>query len=219
MFKKFRKKVIHSQMMVDLREYTPEALSNIKLIKAVGTVILPENPGAEFMFAFSKIKCEAVGTILRLPIGAQIYTVNGVQVVSNLSAPEGSVCKINGIAVLTKPQKRNVKYIVNGLLLKNKGVDVECIATNGLSFEMAFDEDKVKIFSNSVEIDSSFIRNAEENTLIVAGNKIEIAEDVTEQEVIDKNIRFFAGNSVICSKNIKGCVQNRACVGNKVIAK
>ncbi len=219
MFKRFRKKAIHSQMMVDLREYTPEALSNIKLIEAVGTVILPESPSAEFMLAFSKIKCEAVGTVLHLPLGAKIYTVNGVQVVSNLSAPEGSVCKINGIAVLTKPQEKNVKYIVNGLLLKNKGVDIECIATNGLSFEMEFDEDKVKIFSGRVEIDSSFIRNAEKNTLIVAGSKIEIADDVTEQDINDKNIRFFAGNSVICSKEIKGCVQNRACVGNKVVAK
>ena len=46
---------------------------------------------------------------------------------------------------------------------------------------MDFDEGKVKMFSNCVDIDSSFIRNAETDTLIVASNSIEIAGDFTDE--------------------------------------
>ena len=53
MFKNIFKKTIKAQAMVDLRGYTEEALSNIKEIKTVGMLILPENPDSKFIEAFS----------------------------------------------------------------------------------------------------------------------------------------------------------------------
>lgn len=54
-----RKQVISARSVLDLRDYTPEALREIKSIEAVATLILPENPSPEFMEAFSKIHLEA----------------------------------------------------------------------------------------------------------------------------------------------------------------
>ena len=89
---------------------------------------------------------------------------------------------------------------------------------NGLIFEMDFDENKVKLFTNRIEIDSSFIRNVEEGTLIASGDTITLLEDITEEIIIEKNVQFFAGNMIKCGKNIKGCVQARSCVGNKIVS-
>lgn len=220
MFKKFKMKTIHSQSVVDLRGYTPKALENIKRIEAVSLLLLPEKPSEEFMEAFSKITCDAVADTLYVSPETQIYSINGIQRISKLSAPEGCICRINGIAIVGNVEENsNVQYFVNGILLIKKGVNIKCVKANGLIFEMDFDEDKVKVFTNCVDIDSSFVRNAETDTLIVASNSIEIAADVTEQELSEKNIRFFAANKVICSKEIKGCIQNRACAGNKIIAR
>lgn len=50
-----RKQTIQAQTLLDLRDYTPQALENIKAIQAVALLILPENPTSEFIEAFSKI--------------------------------------------------------------------------------------------------------------------------------------------------------------------
>ena len=67
-----KKQAIHAQAVVDLRDYTPQALSNIKVIEAVALLILPENPSNEFIEAFSKIKLDAVGFKLNLPSDKKI---------------------------------------------------------------------------------------------------------------------------------------------------
>ncbi len=81
MFKNiFRKKqAIHAQSVVDLRDYTPEALSNIKVIEAVALLILPENPTSEFIEAYSKIHLDAVAMTLNLSNDKKIAMYNNIQ--------------------------------------------------------------------------------------------------------------------------------------------
>ena len=79
-------------------------------------------------------------------------------------------------------------------------------------------ENDLKFFSNKIDIDLSFIRNIKENSLIASADTITIAADVTEEAIIEKSIRFFAANKIICNRAIKGCVQARACVANKIIS-
>lgn len=217
-----RKQAIHAQSVVDLRDYTPQALNNIKTIEAVALLILPENPSDEFIEAFSKIKLEAVGFILNLPNNKKIAMFNGVTSLSSINLTDDTVGVFNGIVVLGKViENENAQYIVNGIMLKKLGLqhNGKCLMENGLIFEMDFDENKVKLFSNKVEIDLSFIRNVQDGTLIACGNTMTLADDITEEAIIEKNIQFFAGNSINCSKHVKGCVQARACVGNKIVSK
>lgn len=216
-----KKQAIHAQAVVDLRDYTPQALSNIKVIEAVALLILPENPTPEFVETFSKIQLDAVALTLNLSNDKKIAMFNGVTSLSSISLADNTVGVFNGIVIMGHAiENENVQYIVNGIILKKIGLqhNGKCLMENGLIFEMDFDENKVKLFTNKIDIDSSFIRNVEEGTLIASGDTITLLEDITEEIIIEKNIQFFAGNMIKCGKSIKGCVQARSCVGNKIIS-
>ncbi len=215
-----KKQAIHAQAVVDLRDYTPQALSNIKVIEAVALLILPENPSSEFIEAFSKIELSAVGFKLNLPSNKKIAMFNGVTSLSNVKLADNTVGVFNGIVIVGQMiENENAQYIVNGIVLKKIGLqnNSQCLLENGLIFEMDFDENKVKLFSNKIEIDASFIRNVQDGTLIAAGDTIIFNDDISEEIIIEKNLQFFAGNIIKCNKNIKGCVQARSCVGNKIV--
>lgn len=216
-----KKQSIHAQSVVDLRDYTPQALSNIKVIEAVALLILPENPSNEFIEAFSKIKLDAVGFKLNLPSDKKIAMFNGVTSLSNVKLSDNTVGVFNGIVIVGHMiESENAQYIANGIVLKKIGLqnNGQCLMENGLIFEMDFDENKVKLFSNKIDIDASFIRNVQDGTLIAAGDTITFNNDVTEDIIVEKNLQFFAGNIIKCSKTIKGCVQARSCVGNKIVS-
>ena len=215
-----KKQSIHAQSVVDLRDYTPQALNNIKVIEAVALLILPEKPSSEFIEAFSKIKLEAIGFKLNLPGDKKIAMFNGVTSLSNVKLADNTVGVFNGIVIIGKMlENENAQYIVNGIVLKKIGLqnNSQCLMENGLIFEMDFNENKVKLFSNKIDIDASFVRNVQDGTLIAAGDTITFSNDVTEDAIMEKNIQFFAGNKIKCSKTIKGCVQARSCVGNKIV--
>lgn len=216
-----RKQSIHAQTVVDLREYTPQALSNINVIEAVALLILPENPSKEFIDAFSKIKLDAVGFRLNLPKDKKIAMFNGVTSLSSIKLADNTVGVFNGIVIVGKMiENENTQYIVNGIVLKKLGLqnNSQCLMENGLIFEMDFDENKVKLFSNKIDIDASFIRNVQDGTLIAAGDTITFNNDITEEMIVEKNLQFFAGNKIKCNKAIKGCIQARSCVGNKIVS-
>ena len=89
---------------------------------------------------------------------------------------------------------------------------------NGRSVELD-DEVTIKAYMNVVEIDSDTVRNFDNNTCVVAGNIIDIKNDVTEQMLTDKKITFAAGNKVECNKNISGYVKANSIAGNKITEK
>lgn len=223
MFKKLfnKKQIIEAQSVVDLRDYTPQALNNIKSINAVALLILPENPVNEFIEAFSKIKLDAVGFTLNLPNDKKVAMFNGVTSLSSVKLADNTVGVFNGIVIIGQMiENENSQYIVNGIVLKKLGLqnNGQCLMENGLIFEMDFDENKVKLFSNKIDIDASFIRNVQDGTLVAAGDTITFNNDVTEEIIVEKNLQFFAGNKIKCNKNVKGCIQARSCVGNKIVS-
>lgn len=215
-----RKQVISARSVLDLRDYTPEALREIKSIEAVATLILPENPSPEFMEAFSKIHLDAVGGQFNVAKDRKIVKINGVKFSSDISLPDNCFAIMNGIIILCSAIKgENIEYALNGIILKKKGIKNEgkCISENGIVYEIAFDEDKIKFFSNEVEVDASFIKNLEIGTLVAAGNSITISADVSEEMLIKNNIKFFAGNTIKCNKEIMGYVQANSIAGNKIV--
>lgn len=217
----FRKKqTIEAQTIVDLRHYTPQALNNIKAIEAVALLVLPENPDNNFINAFSKIKLDAVGFTLNLPKDKKIAVYNGVNYLSNICLTDDTLGVFNGIFIMTHEiENESAQYIINGIMLKKAGLlnNGKCLIENGLIFEMEFEESDLKFFSNNIDIDLSFIRNLQDNALIASGGTITLERDITEEIIIEKNIRFFSANMIKCDKKIKGCVQARACIANKIV--
>ena len=217
-----RKQIINAQPVLDLRDYTPEALKGIKSINAVAVLILPENPSPEFMEVFSKIPLNAVACQFNVAKERKIVTINGVKNSSDISLPDNCFAIMNGIIILGSAIKgENIEYALNGIILKKKGIqnEAKCVSENGIVYELDFDENKIKFFSNEIEVDADFIRNLEIGTLIAAGNIITISKDVTEEMIVNNDIKFFAGNSIKCSTEIKGCIQARSVVGNRIEVK
>ena len=216
LFKK--KKSISAVATLDLRQYTPEALNEIKSINAVALILLPENPSPEFVSAYAQIKKSAVAQELKLPADATVRAINGSSYLNNNSAATNSIYMVNGMLIAGMiDEEKNVSFIVNGTVIVKKGSAIRPISVNGELIEADFDENNVKIFQNRVEIDPGFIRCAEQGVFLVAGNRIIIDKDVTEDAIIEKDIHFVAGNKIVCSKELFGCIQNRAQVGNKII--
>ncbi len=212
-------KTINAVSMLDLRNYTPESLKKIKKINAAGIIILPENPSPEFMESFSNITIKASGSIISLPMDRKLVNYGGIQEIKNLKTEKNTCAYLHGIIVLSSTENKP-DCMFGGIVIKNKDADVNLIGgASGLVFETEFDANKVKIFTNTVVIDTDFIRNIEKDTFIVCGNCLEIAKDVDEEQIVEKNLKFFAGNTVECNKKILGCVRARAMVGNEITEK
>ncbi|MCH5191790.1 MAG: hypothetical protein J1F23_06450 [Oscillospiraceae bacterium] len=216
LFKK--KKSISAVPTLDLRQYTPEALNEIRSISAVALILLPKNPSPEFVSAYAQIKKSAVAQELNVSADATINSINGSAILNNNSAAPNSIYMVNGMLIAGMIEaERNVSVIVNGTVIVKKGSAIRPISVNGEVFETDFDENNIIMFDKKLEIDKNFIRCAKQGVFVVVDNKIIIDKDVTEDEIIEKDIRFAVGNKIICSKELFGCIQNRAHVGNKII--
>ena len=124
---------------------------------------------------------------------------------------------VNGIVILETVEKIP-DLCVNGLLLKRKKSCYEMTRMNGRSVEVE-DNVVIKPYPNTIEIDGNTVRSFDYNTLVAAGNNVDIDNNMTEQMLSDKKITFAAGNEVKCGKNILGYVKVNSTVGNKITEK
>lgn len=218
MFKKLKKKTIQAVATLDLRQYTPKALEGIDKIRAVTTIILPENPSAEFIEAYSKINKSAVANELHLPASGKICTVNGSAVINNETVSHDSIYMVNGLVLIGNiDESKRANFIVNGMLVKKKGSAVNIISANGAVVEADFDEHNIKMFDSQINIDMNFIRCVEKGVRIISDGKMFIEKNVTEEAIIEKDIYFIADSKVICCKEIMGCVLSRGIFDSKVM--
>ena len=124
---------------------------------------------------------------------------------------------VNGIVILETVEKIT-DLCVKVLLLKRKKSRYEMTRMNGRSVEVE-DNVVIKPYPNTIEIDGDTVRSFDYNTLVAAGNNVDIVDDVTEQMLSDKKITFAAGNEVKCGKSILGYVKVNSTVGNKITEK
>lgn len=213
------KKKIKAVPVLDLRNYTPKALSKIKSISAVALLLLPEKPSAEFMNEFSRIDVKAVALTVNAAPEKRIVTLNGANIVSGVEA-ENSICLCNGMTFVHSVNKsHNVEFVFNGIVIKQLGSEIKSLAANGRVVEWDFDSSKIKMHTGSLDVDLQFINNCEEGTVIGAVGSVSIGDDVKQEDIISRNIRFVAIDKVICGKDIYGCVAGRTVVVNKIEVK
>lgn len=211
------KKNIKAVSTLDLRNYTPKALSKIGSITACAIVLLPENPTPEFMEAFSKIKQTAVGFIINTDNKKTVSSFNGINIVSGNDINDNCVCLCNGVTFIHSTNHlNNAEFIFNGMVIKKSGSSYNCLTNNGSVVEWDYDETKIKKYIDSIDVDAMFLRNCEDDTVIASVNKINLADDITEEDIVSRNIRFVAVNEVVCNSSIYGCVASRSAVVNKV---
>lgn len=207
--------------ILDLRNYTPEALLNMGKYKAVGILVLPKEAPEGFMEAYAQVDITAVGTTIYTDKDKEFKTINGASVLSNSTMVfENCIYIINGMAVCAFDKTpENTEFLINGLLVKRKDVQINCIAVNGYTVEVDFDPDNFKFYDKGVVIDKSFINNLEKGTLIIASGDIDFNKNVTAEDIVEKDLRFLSSKDIKCKRNIFGIVQSRSSYRNRIVKK
>lgn len=210
------RKTIKNIAVLDLQNFTAEALRRIKKIDSCAIILISKNASEEWKNAYANIKIQNAAQIIET--AAHKHSVlNGVITLNDSNVTDDCIYIINGIAVLETVEKVP-DLCVNGIIIKRKKARYNMSMLNGRSLELG-DEVTIKAYTNVIEIDSSTVRNFDNNTCVVAGNIIDIKNDVTEQMLADKKITFAASNKVECNKNISGYVKANSIAGNKIAEK
>ncbi len=193
---------IINQPTVDLRGFTPEALKKIKSITNVASVLLPENMPDGFSEAYMQIKKMNIAGEIRVPDNAQFF--NGNITLTRKDVTADSVLLCNGTAFVSDiPEEMNVRMIINGTLIKTESAFVTVSSINGTKVEIS---DDVKTVKGKAELnfDKSFADNIGEKTIIVACGKIHISDEVTEEMLSAKQVKFIAVGKIFARKELHG---------------
>lgn len=212
-----RKKKIQHVAEADLRPYSAEAVSKIRSIKHVGMIFLPENPSAEFMNAYADVKKEHNGMEIFVSPDKKVSYFNGAVHLSGAQIPSNSLCMANGAVIISDTENvENTEFIVNGVMVLAPNAKINISKANGKVERLDIDYDKLRLFGGEIRVNNDTIRNLEENATLAAGGRMIIESDVTEDEIVNKNIHFIAGGQIICNEAVYGCICARSTVGGGI---
>ena len=196
---------IINQAFTDLRSFSPEALKKIQSMTNVALVLLPENPTPEFSEAYASIKKTNVVSEVNISCNACIF--NGMSILCKDDIADNSLIICNGLAVIRDmPEEKNIKVIVNGMLIKSPSAILEIIKINGT---IGFIDDDAKIIKTNSKliIDKNFISNLSEKTAIVNCGKVYIEDDVSEAMLQSKGVVFYDIVHIAAKKELHGYIQ------------
>lgn len=188
---------IKNQAVLDLRQFTPEALKKIKSIKRVAMVILPEEMSPEFTEIYAGIKKTMVAKETVIPANTCIH--NGNCILTKNDVTENSLIMCNGLTIVKDiPESMKIKLVVNGCLIKSKDAFVEVIEHNGTKHEI---DPFVKLISgkSEIKVDKNFFDNIEENTALVSCARVIIDDTVTANMLKEKKLQFICC-AIICAR-------------------
>lgn len=215
MFNKNKRKGIMNEGRLDLRYCTPQMFDNVKQMN-IGTVICPEHPAGELMAAYGNVRKKNIGSVIYLPEGRKIADFNGATVLSKENITPDAIHMINGFTVIKYFETDEpIEIIANGLTVYSQNTKLSFLSQNGLITGAPFEISDVKLFSSDAKIDSLFIENLSDGTVIAAGNNVVICNDVTLELLKSRQIYFAAGHNIKCGSGILGYIQTIATAGNK----
>lgn len=215
-FNRNKKKNVINAALLDLRKYTPQALENVRTINSA-CVILPENPSEELMTAYGNIKVKNVASTLNLPDDKKFVMLNGVTALGQANYTENAVHMLNGVGIIEKIESGNpVEVISNGVTVHDCTTKINFIMRNGVCVESPFEIKDSKLFATDAKIDSLFVENLKDNTVVAAGANMVIYNDVSLELLKSKQIYFVAGAKIKCAANMLGYIQTIATAGEKI---
>ena len=199
---------IINQAFIDLRSFSPEALKKIKSITNVALVMLPENPTPEFSEAYAAIKKLNVASETKISGNACIF--NGLSILCKDDISDNSIVVCNGLAIIRDiPKEKNLRIIVNGVLIKSPSAFMEIIKINGTVHNIDDDAKLIKSYSKLI-IDKNFIGNLSDKTAIIKCGKIIIESEVTEKMLQSKGIVFYDIAQIVAQKELHGYIQTNS---------
>ena len=144
------RKTIKNIALLDLQNFTAEALREIKKIESCAMLLIPKNASDEWKNAYAKITIRNVASIIEVSYG-KYSVLNGMVVLNDKNVSDDCLYIVNGIIILETVEKIP-DLCVNGLLLKRKKSRYEMTRMNGRSVEVD-DNVVIKPYPNTIEID------------------------------------------------------------------
>ena len=217
--------IYHNVVVCDLRHIiTVEEARRIESISNVVMLILPGDAPHEVQEALAAVPKQNVVTTLYLKANDRTSILNGSALLGNGDfPPEGEAhFVVNGVAVIEDlAEARKGDFVINGIMilhsrLKNH-TGLRFSSLNGPKGYVEFDD--YKLFSDEVDVDAAFMEFLPERTLIVCGDTIRVAPDVSLDMLRAKKPYFAAGNEIHCSCTVSGYVKANSLSGNGVIVR
>lgn len=209
----------------DLRNIkTAEAARNIEEIVNCALVIMPQDGDDELLTALASIPQKNVASTVALPTEATVSMRNGVAdlTAGMMNSNTETYYLINGITVVEPiPTDKKGTLVANGVIVLHEKNRIE----SGLKLGMINGITAYADFENTViqdgtfEIDADFLKYVKPKTLVIAGDSIEIADDVTVELLAEKISFLIAGDSIICPKAVAGYVRANSVCGDGVEVK
>lgn len=212
----FGKNKIEAVSVLDLRNYTPQALRKISSIRAVSIILLPNNPSREFTEAYAVIPKEAIAQEVFAPLD-KVAQYNGLNVLGD-ALPEGAICLCNGMTIFRRPAgKKHARVYLNGIGIAEQGTGIEIENLSGMFRELDRSLDHLHLFPAELHAQADFLTHLEDGAALAVGSSLFLASDVTPEMIADKHLLFIAGAFIVCPKPLLGTVQANSIAGNKVM--
>lgn len=204
----------------DLRNINSvELAKNIQKIENTAAVIFPNDVGNDVKDAMASIKCENVASIIFADKSDDVIIINGVAEISNYNLNDNSIIICNGVMIVDKLScEIKGRVYLNGLAPVNELSRDKCelsfCMVNGMVKNFNFDD--YKVYQDILKLNCDTLKYLNDKTLLIAGNTIEICDDVTVEMLENKKIILFAGNTIRCSKELSGYINAKAMSGNGI---
>ena len=206
----------------DLRNIkTAEAARKIEEITNCALVIMPQDGDDELLTALASIPQTNVASTVSLPANADVSLRNGVTTLTAgmMSSDKETYYLINGITVVESiPADKKGTLIANGVIVLHEKNRAECGlkfgTVNGITAYADFENTVVQ--DDSFEIDADFLKYVKPKTLLIAGDSIDIAEDVAVDELAEKISFMLAGDKIVCPKAVSGYVRANSTCGDGI---
>lgn len=208
----------------DLRGVNAQAARSIDQFHNVAVLIFPRDADVETAAALAAIPCHNVSFLLYLDRQERVSVRNGVCFLDDSDAAPDieSTIVVNGTAFLESlSPNRSLTLYVNGSLIMRPElrdhVGIKIVSVNGAKRVLDFGE----VFSENeaMVVDAAFLRYIKPKTILSAGERVQVASDVTLEMLEEKQVFLIAGERIVCHQDVSGYVRTHSDSGEGVTIK
>ena len=195
--------------VLDLRKLSVEEAEQIEKIENVAVLLLPDDGDPELRSAIAAIPKKNVACTL--PVSSQIsYSVrNGIYIGTKEDLSKDQILVLNGACVVSDcPAESRARFIINGMIVRKNGVDLNILALNGLN--VFFDFESTVTGLEGLEVDRDLLELSENKTLFLSVDEMKISRDVSKELLLEKQPYFVSVAEIQCAKEISAYVRLHA---------
>ena len=195
--------------VLDLRKLSVEEAKQIEKIENVAVLLLPDDGDPELRSAIAAIPKKNVACTLQVSSQNSCAVYNGIYVGTKEDLSKDQIIIVNGAGVISDcPAESRARFIVNGMMVRKSGVDLNILQLNGLN--AAADFENVVTQLEGLEVDRDLLEFSENKTLFLSVDEMKISRDVSKELLLEKQPYFASVAEIQCAKEISAYVRLHA---------